>query len=69
MITTDSNVLFEDVLYNDIEIDLLLRTYGAEQSILEKEKIMIIIFYLTVRYNIWNYFLNHKTNMMIQNAS
>lgn len=38
MITTDSNVLFEGVLYNDIEIDLLLRTYGAEQSILEKEK-------------------------------
>lgn len=38
MITTDSNILFEGVLYNDIEIDLLLRTYGAEQSILEKEK-------------------------------
>lgn len=37
MITKDSNVLFEGVLYNDIEIDLLLRTYGAEQSILEKD--------------------------------
>ena len=37
MITTDSNVLFDGVLYNDIEIDLLLRTYGAEQSILKKE--------------------------------
>lgn len=37
MITTDSNVVFDGVLYNDIEIDLLLRTYGAEQSILKKE--------------------------------
>lgn len=37
MITTDSNVLFDGVLYNDIEIDLLLRTYGVEQSILKKE--------------------------------
>lgn len=37
MITTDSNVLFDGVLYNDIEIDLLLRTYGAEKSILKKE--------------------------------
>lgn len=38
MITTDSNVLFENVLYNDIEIDLLLRTYGAEKSILNNKQ-------------------------------
>lgn len=29
MITTDSNVLFEGVAYNDFEIDLLLKMYGA----------------------------------------
>ena len=36
MITTDSNVLFEGVLYNDYEIDLLLKMYGTSDLKLDK---------------------------------
>ena len=34
MIFEDSNVLLDNVYYNDVEIDLLLRTYGTNKSIL-----------------------------------
>lgn len=33
MFTTDSNTIFLGVLYNDIEIDLLLRMYGNNTPI------------------------------------
>lgn len=32
----ETNTLFPYVLYNDIEIDMLLRTYGATPSIIAK---------------------------------
>ena len=39
MNTTDSNTLFEGIAYNDFEIDLMLKTYGSNKSILKnKEK-------------------------------
>lgn len=37
MITTDSNVIFEGVLYNDYEIDLLLKMYGTSDLKLNKD--------------------------------
>lgn len=33
-----TNILFIDVLYNDIEIDLLLSIYGVTQETINKEK-------------------------------
>lgn len=33
-----TNILFIDVLYNDMEIDLLLSIYGATQETINKEK-------------------------------
>lgn len=37
MNTNEENIIFTNILYNDIEIDLLLNMYGATHSIFEDE--------------------------------